>query len=181
MDALIYRPTHQQQKLRLNGVLIGCTDTSTAMYADAVTMGGVKITEAIVRQMSNERLPDPASPGLNIPQCIAVMKQFHIAMTDRTSYGPETFQSLVSDNRKQLAQLWYSAIGGTPIGHAVLVQYRELRHGQWFDLINDPMRTAAVWMEEDRVLAGMKEFAMRSGLASGLRFATSRKVQKMAA
>lgn len=178
----VYRPRHQQQKLRLTypdgrSVLIGCTDTSFAMFADATTMGGLKITEAQVRYMSGEATPDPQSPGLNIPQLVKVAKKLHIVFLDRTGMGENTVRGYLTNNQKVVAQLWYAGIGGTNIGHAVLLQ--ALGHNGKI-LLNDPMKTAPEWVDDDRVFDAMKEFARRTKLTSGLRLGVGRKVQKIA-
>jgi hypothetical protein len=146
-----------------------------AMFADATTMGGLKVTEAQVRYLSGEAVPDPSSPGLNLPQLVAVSKKLHISLQNRTGSGGDTVKAYVEKNQKVIAQLWYAGIGGTPIGHAVLLQ--ALRDGKF--LMNDPMKTAAEWRDADQVISAMKEFATRTGLNTGLRFAVGRQVQKM--
>lgn len=179
-EARIYRPTHRKQRIAFQGKLIGCTDTSFAMLVDATTLGGMKVTETTVRTLSDERYPDPNSPGLNLRQLVDVSNKLRVTFIDRTGHSPTQVRKDLDDERRLVVQLWYAAIGGTNIGHAVHVQCRREENGKWRWLINDPMKTAPQWIDEHTMLEAMKEFAERTGLNTGLRYGASRQVQRIA-
>jgi hypothetical protein len=71
--AVVYRPKHQRQITpadRYGGV--NCTACSAAMAIDRATLGAVYVTGGTIRARSNEPIPDPKSPGLNLPQVVNV-------------------------------------------------------------------------------------------------------------
>lgn len=187
--AKMYRPTHIRQRLTLNGVLIGCTDTSFAMFADATTLGGTILTERDVRNMSDERLPDPSSPGLNLPQLVRVASQLHIRLINRSGLGPDSLRDYLDHNQKVIAQLAYGSIAlgykcqSGSFGHAMLLQTRaklDSFGGAYGILANDPLCDGPKWYREDDIIGAMRDFAQQSGLATGLRMAVGRRVPMLA-
>jgi hypothetical protein len=58
------------QQIELGGVTgsVDCTAWGAAFRTDAHTKGGIKITGRSVRLHSDEPIPDPGSPGLNLGQ-----------------------------------------------------------------------------------------------------------------
>jgi hypothetical protein len=180
--ARIYRPAHQQQKRTFNGKLIGCTETSFAMFVDAVTFGGCIVSESHVRSLSNEPVPNPASPGLNIDQIDDVAKKLRVEYNDATGTAWTTLVKWLDQNRRIHAQLWYADIGGTNIGHAILIQARRTRSGKREMLINDPMKKAEQWIAESKVKTAMDRFGTMTGVPGlGLRFAYSKRLPYVAA
>jgi hypothetical protein len=183
-----YRPAHQQQHLRLNGSLYGCTDTSTAMFIDAATVGGAKITEAGVRKLSSEPIPDPASPGLNIPQAVAVAWKLRVSMIDKSG---ETWGDLITyldQGRYILLQhdMYYlrdGCGGGGHVGHAMLLQTRrrlKSAGGAMRIFGNNPMCPNQKWYNPDYIKQAAEAFGKQTGVANGgLRFAISRIVPKI--
>lgn len=186
--ARLYRPVHQKQKLRTaSGSLYGCTDTTTAMFADAVTVGAVKITEAGVRKMSSEPIPDPASPGLNIPQAIAVLWKLRIGCADASG---QDFDALLrylnhGSGRRIIFQhdLYYlkDGTGGKHVGHCMLLQAQRVIDGKQMILGNNPMMTGAHWYTIAELKAAGEAFGKQSGVANnGVRFAISKVVPMIA-
>jgi hypothetical protein len=64
-----------------------CTAYSLARILNYVTLGAFspRITGALVRALSDEPTPDPASPGLNLPQMVTVAKRLRVELTDKTN------------------------------------------------------------------------------------------------
>lgn len=172
--ARIYRPRHQRQRTLYNGKLIGCTETSFAMGVDATTFGGCRVTESICRKLSGEWPPDPNSPGLNIPQLVTIARKLHVPFVDASGGDKDAVKAALDANQRIVAQIWYARIGGTNIGHALLLQARRRRPGgiegyEW--LVNDPMKTAEQWIDQERVIVAMNDFAIRTGVpGDGLRW-----------
>lgn len=176
--ARIYRPAHKRQRLRLStGELYGCTDTVTAMFADAVTFGAIDVTESWVRRHSTEPTPDPNSPGLNVSQAREVLRvDLHLTSFDGSGQRWGRLWDLVGENRRVGAQVWYDSLPGisSRIGHAILLQARRQRAGApsgWEFLVNDPMKSDAEWIADDYIRRAMEEWGRRSGLTGdALRF-----------
>lgn len=133
------RPT--KQALVFGGVKIGCTDTCFAVLANAQALGGLHLTEAIVRAESNEAHPDPKSPGLNQMQLQGVAAKVHIDYADQSGHSWVAFGRAVSARRLVIASLWYADIGGTPIGHAILINGRIGSNYSAMDPFTGKMRT----------------------------------------
>lgn len=181
-----YRPTHIRQRLTLNGKLYGCTDTVTAILADAATIGGTRITEAGVRKMSSEPVPDPASPGLNIPQAIAVLWKLRILATDKTGETWDDLLHYLDQGRYVMLQhdLYYLGDGGGHVGHNMLLQTRRRlasANGAMRIFADNPAISTAKWYEPARVRQAAEAFADQTHVpGSGLRFAVSRIVPRIA-
>lgn len=159
-----YRPAARRQTLRFAGKLIGCTDTVFAMGVDAATVGALFITEAQVRAMSDEASPDPSSPGLNLGQLDKIAGKLRVEFTPRRGDPWSELVTELDRNAAVVAQLWYADIGGTPIGHAIYLQ--RVASGRAYGV--DPMKGVyGSWAVND-VLRGMRHFADRAGLSTGL-------------
>ncbi len=179
MTARIYRPTHIRQRATYAGKLIGCSETSTAMLADAVSMGAVKLTEIQSRSLSSEPHPDPASPGLNIPQCLGILRKLRIVGTfDATGRTWSQFVDDLQFERRCLVQLYQGVLTGRgkTVPHMVLVQaYRSIGF-----LINNPLDAANVWVSPERLRAAMTTYAADTGVPNkGLRYAASKAVPRV--
>lgn len=180
--ARIYRPAHIQETIRLGGNLISCSESSSAMLADAVTLGAIKVTQQWIRAHSSEPIPNPASPGLNIPQCLAVLRSLQIGgLVDATGQTwPQAFARL-NEDRRLLLQVDMSRLGScnsAKVGHMIHVQ--AYRKGRGI-LVNDPMCKAAHWLRPRDVRAAAEAFANATGVpGDGIRFAYSRRVPRVA-
>lgn len=166
-----YHAKARKQKLRYNGVLIGCTDTAFAMAIDGASEGAVMVTEAQVRALSNEAKPDPASPGLNLDQLVQVAKRLHVEFTNRSGDSWSTMLDELAQNARVVAQLWYPVLGGGSIGHAVYVE--RVKDGK--ARIVDPVKGTYEWVDAGTLRRAMREFADRSQQVVGLRWGVTRR------
>lgn len=177
--ARIYRPHHIQQKRTLAGKLIGCTETVFAMLVDAVTFGGIRLSERNVRDLSNEPNPDPASPGLNLTQMSAIAIKIHMpGYVNRTNKGDTwaDVRARLNENRRVQASI---LIPGTQTNHSILLQAVRARPGGVAGeevLINNPLDTKERWVTDDWVANAMKAFQNKNG-GSGLWYAYSKKLK----
>ena len=102
----IYKPAHQYQ-LKPGSAPTGgfdCTAYATAMAIDRASMGGVRVTGKQVRQASSEPIPDPDSPGLNLPQVIAVAAKWHVELFDRRGAPWSAVIEALSEGRGVILQ-----------------------------------------------------------------------------
>lgn len=177
--ARIYRPKHRKQKRRYKGKLIGCTETVGAMFADAVTVGGCQQTEDSMRAMSNEPVPNDASPGLNLGQMAQVMSKLGIAYVNRTGAGdkwPQVKAKLDEGRRVQLS-IW---IG---VNHSILLQAVRARPGGVAGnevLMDDPLDGSAKWVTDDTIIAQAQAFITHNG-GDGFWYAYSAVIPPIAA
>lgn len=158
-----YSPKPLQQTLSFEGKLIGCTDTAFAMCVDAETIGGVRVSEATVRGLSDEAHPDPNSPGLNLDQLEDVARKLHVGFTSQKGKGWAALVESLMTNHRLVAQLWYADLGGSKIGHAVYVE--QLLSGK--ALIVDPMKGKPQWVPSATLRKAMLSFAVRAGVKGG--------------
>lgn len=166
--ATLYKTPSLKQKIAFQGQLIGCTDTCAAMAFNAQALGGLSITEYIVRRLSGELVPDPASPGLNQAQLVRVSKQLHLPYSSGVGGSFETMLTRLTAGRRIVAQLWYADIGGTNIGHAIFLESRAKRSdGRWYLGGVDPMKGRRDWFLESAVREGMERLGRMNGLANG--------------
>jgi hypothetical protein len=171
MARLRYHAKPRKQHLTFNGKLIGCTDTVAAMLVDAATLGGCLVTEADIRDLSNETHPDPASPGLNLGQIKAVMVKLHIGFTARIGGTRAEWANALTSNHRILLQIWYSGIGGTDIGHAV---YCEQVSGDRVRIV-DPMKGIYSWVLRADLWHAAEMFAQKAGVQSGMMWGETRR------
>jgi hypothetical protein len=162
--AVRYYGTPQQQQTRFQGQLIGCTETSFATGLDDVTFGAIIVDERTCRKLSGETPPDPASPGLNQGQLVKIANQLHVDYTSHVGATRAIVKTLLDNNQRVVAQLWYAGVGGGNIGHAWLLERRKFRQGSWQLKVVDPMPGERFWIAEHRVYEAMESFAERSGL-----------------
>ena len=88
--AVIYRPKHERQiKPSDRYGRYNCGAVATAIAIDRATLGGVMVNGEDVRALTTEPVPDPASPGLNIPQLVEAAGDLHVVLT-RVSGGTFT-------------------------------------------------------------------------------------------
>jgi hypothetical protein len=83
-----------------------CTAYSLARLLDYATLGGlVGVSGGLVRALSDEPTPDKGSPGLNIPQMVAVAHRLHVELVDRTGAGWAALMRYLQERRAILLQL----------------------------------------------------------------------------
>lgn len=190
VKARIHRPTHQRQLVSSDKYgKYNCTAYAMAMFADAVTLGGCRVKGRQIRAWSDEPVPDPTSPGLNLSQIIVVANKLGIELDNRTGDTWAEAMDLLDGDRRIIAQVSYAELGkarcqGADFGHAILLQARRRRPGGiagWEILANDPLCTAAKWYQDDLVREAMAKFGDETHVpGAGLRFATSRVVPQIA-
>lgn len=194
--AVIYRPRHQRQLVSSDPHgKDNCTAYCAAMLMDAATFGGMVVTGRTVRALSSEPTPDPASPGLNIRQIVAVSKKLRVPLVDftgnTTSYARSLMGSPTVAGRRLMLQVDYGAMGawrapGSTFagGHAVNVYAVRDRPGMDdAALTGDPLRTGLVWIPWRVIEAAALAFARQTGVtaAGAIRFCGTRRVPFIAA
>ena len=168
MTVGIYKTPSLKQRIVYNGQLIGCTDTSFAMAGNAQACGGLKLTEALVRSLSNEARPDPVSPGLNQDQLVAVARKLHFPYSKGTGDPFTSVLTRLDEGRRVVAQLWYADIGGTNIGHAIFLESRRTdpRGVRWLGGV-DPIKGRREWFRQSDVERAMEHLGRMYGLPAG--------------
>jgi len=93
-----YRPRHLWQGTPTDPYgWKNCAAYSLSMALDRASLGELRLTGEIVRALTDEPIPDPKSPGLNIPQLVAVAKRYALyPIVDRTG---RTWAGLLADLR----------------------------------------------------------------------------------
>jgi len=175
----IYRPKHVRQLLvgdKYGGT--NCTASSAAMAIDRATMGGIQVTGKTVRAASNEPIPDPASPGLNLPQVVNVAFGWHVELQNRTGAPWFVVIKSLKEGRGIVLQGDYDQIPPGFSGqlnfkgdHAVYVNHVT---GDGDLYWQDPLRSAAVEIPEAVARAYAEKFARTVGTFPGVLFATTR-------
>lgn len=198
-QALVYRPTHHRQTMRAPstppyvaagtaGKLIGCTDTVTGMFADAVTHGGTNIGESGIRKLTGEVPPDPKSPGLNLPQAIAALWKLRIAAADKSGETWADLLRYLDQGRYIILQhdmhFLGDGCGDNHVGHCMLLQTRRRlasANGAIRIFGNNPMCPTAKWYVPSKVKEAAEAFGDQTGVpGNGIRFAISRTVPRIA-
>lgn len=109
-----------------------CTAWSAALYTDAHTSGAVKLTGRQIRLASDEKVPDPKSPGLNLDQVDAAVWKLTSAQVDPDTHRGITIaeaQSRIVAGEWAELQVWRGSLvnagfgGGNSFigGHAITV------------------------------------------------------------
>lgn len=191
--ARLWRAPHIQQKVTYQGKLVGCTPTSMAVWLRAVSINAIEATERTVIAMTNEPIPDPASPGWNLQQMGSVARKLQVEWNDATGTDHDSYDDvrrLLDEDRRIVAQLMLGDLPGNrgDVPHCIEIECRRRNEKDingkpidgWAMLINEPTRTRSEWMAEPTVLHAMKHLAEHTGLDQGLRFAYSRRVPDLA-
>lgn len=175
----IYKPRHQKQITsadKYGG--LNCTAYSCAMAIDRATLGGTLVTGKQVRAASNEPIPDPASPGLNLPQIVNVAFGWHVELVNRTGAPWASLIAALKEGRGVVLSGDYDQIPNQYSGqlsfkgdHAVYVNHVS-GDGDlyWYD----PLRRAAIEIPAAVARAYAEKFARTTHRYPGLLFATTR-------
>lgn len=191
VQARIYRAPHLRQLVSSDPYgKYNCSAVCLARATDAATLGGVKVTGRLVRELSSEPVPDPSSPGLNIGQLVAVSRKLRVPIVDRTGWSWSELVAVldaVGPGRRVIAQLDYESLGadrcqaGGDFGHAMTLDAYRLRGGRTEILGSDPLCTSLRWYATSRIRTAMTVFAEASGLTGGrLRWAVTREIPLIA-
>jgi hypothetical protein len=165
-----------------------CTAYAAARAIDAATLGGLKIDGETIRALSNEPVPNPDSPGLNIAQVVAVSKKLRVPLYDRTNNVTEGWDAvvkyldLVGPGRRVLAQIdhdvWREKCqpGGSFL-HALTLDALRRKDGVMQVLGSDPLCTGLMWYNAGNVRDAMAAF---TGNVNNLSFAVTREIPLVA-
>lgn len=161
---------------------VNCTAYCGAMLVDDATIGGlVGITGRWIRAHSSEPNPDPNSPGLNIGQVRSVMTGLHVPTEDRTGQNRDDVITALRQDRRVLLQVQYGELGAYraqagDFGHALVLFYDPDGGKVWG---SDPLASKARLYPEDVMFDAARVFARKTGQATGLRWMTTRAVQRI--
>ena len=177
--ATVYRPKHQRQLVSTDPYGgKNCAAYSAAMAIDRATLGGVAVTGRQVRSASNEPIPDPASPGLNIPQLVNVAFGWHIALNDRTG---APWASVMAALREYRGVILFGDYDVFPAGvscqagfkgdHSVYVNHIT---GDGDLFVMDPLCPAGKEVKEATMRAYAEKMGKATGHGLGVLFAVTR-------
>ena len=183
----VYVPAYQKQinaADRFGGV--NCAAYSAAMAIDRATMGGTVVTGKQVRAASNEPVPDPQSPGLNIPQLVNVAFGWHVELVNRTGAPWTSLLTALREHRGVILAGDYDQI---PAQYSGQVSFKG-DHGVYVNHLNND-GTECWWMDPLHKAGGQyipltvaqayaTKFARRIGIYPGLAFATTRQTPSLA-
>lgn len=177
--AIIYRPKHQRQLSPGTGPTgrFDCTAYAAAMAIDRATLGGTIVSGKQVRLASNEPIPDPKSPGLNLPQVVAVAFRWHVELESRVGAPWSAVMAALREGRGVILQGDADQVGayncqtGFAGDHAVYVNHIS---GDGDLFWQDPLCKAGKEIPEAVARAYAEKFARTVGKYPGLLFATTR-------
>ena len=187
VSAVIYRAPHLTQRVSSDPYWkFNCTAYAAARAINAATFGGLKVTGRQVRALSDEPVPSPSSPGLNIRQVAAVSRTLRVPLLDRTKAGEgwDDVVAYLKTGRRVVAQIDYAAFSeqcqdNHGILHAITLDV--VRHRPGVDFVeilgSDPLCTGLVWYRASSVRNAMVAF---TGSANALSFAITRPLPLLA-
>lgn len=181
----VYRPVGQNQ-LTAGDPYGGssCAAYVGAMLVDFATLGGLTISGADFRRLSDEPVPDPGSPGLNLEQVCAVSRKLRVPLTNRTGATWEALDTALRAYRGVSLSVWYEALPeryrvqkSPPVGgHQVALTAVDAT-GRY--LVWDPLRGGPVWIAASSLKTAAAAFTKRAG-GAGIYFAVTRVVPLIA-
>jgi len=183
--ASVYKPRHQRQLAPGTGPTgrYDCTAYSAAMAIDRATLGGTEVSGKQVRLASNEPVPDPDSPGLNLSQIVAVAFRWHVELENRTGAPWSAVTAALREGRGVILQGDADQVGafncqkGFAGNHAVYVNHIS---GDGDLYWQDPLCVAGKEIPEKIARAYAEKFARTAGRYPGVLFATTRKTPLIA-
>lgn len=153
-----------------------CSAYSLARLLDYATLGGlVGVTGSLVRALSDEPTPKPDSPGLSIPQMVAVAHRLRVELTDKTGSGWGNVIRALEERRAVFLQLdaallpveirpWKVRI--KPFPHAVVLDWKTPAGIHYYDPV----------LGTDRYVTVGQLQPAAEGLLHTVRFAVTRVV-----
>lgn len=181
-----YRPRHQRQIVSndpYGGV--NCAAYSCAMAIERATMGGTLITGQQVRALSNEPIPDPSSPGLNIGQLVAVGRRLYVQIIDKRE-DDDGWSEVIACLRAQrgvILQGDYDQMGTYSCqksfrgDHAVYVNHLDTTGTKAW--MQDPLCATGKYVPLSVLKAYAEKLARAKGIYPHIFFATTRKTPLM--
>lgn len=187
MGGLIYRAPHLYQLVASDPYgPKNCTAYATARAINAATLGGLVVTGRQVRALSSEPVPDPASPGLNLAQAVAVSIKLRVPLVNRSGEGWDYVVSvldIVGPGRRVIAQIDHDAwqdkcqTSGHFL-HALTLDALRRRNGRMEILGSDPLCRSLRWYRAGNVRDAMAAFT--GGDPRRLSFAVTREIPLIA-
>lgn len=186
VNALIYRAPHKRQLVASDPYgKYNCTAYAAARAIDAATLGGLKVTGATVRALSNEPIPNPRSPGLNIGQVVVVSRRLRVPLYDRTGGTWDDvvgFLDIKGPGRRLVVQIDHDAWSekcqpGGSFLHALTLDALRRKDGRMQILGSDPLCPALRWYDASNVHHAMTAF---TGDPGHLSFAITREIPLIA-
>ena len=163
---------------------VNCTAYCAAMLINDSVLGGLLgVTGRAVRAASNERNPDPGSPGLNIVQVQYVARNtFKVPLDDNSGQNWDQLQATAQSGHRVLLQLDYKTMGayraqaGGDFGHAVVVV--NFTHNGTRVNASDPLAVKMRSYPAEVIHEAARVFARDTGLNTGLRWCNTRAVPR---
>lgn len=166
---------------------VSCGAYSSAVICDAVSAGGCRPTGEQVRDLTDENVPDPHDPGLNIGQLVAALHRFGVTLEDRTGQTVPAVWKDLAAGRYLSVSVWYPLMGAyrsqTPgeFGHQMTIGRLNTVTGKV--MLFDPLNRSPKgrWVPLSTVTNAMLAWGERTGLPKGqVRYARSRPVPALA-
>jgi hypothetical protein len=188
ISAVIYRAPHLRQLVSSDPYgKYNCTAYAAARAINAATLGGLVISGAKIRALSDEPIPSPSSPGLNIRQVCAVSRTLRVPLLDRTAAGEGWddvvgYLDVTGPGRRVVAQVDYAhwpdpCQASTGFLHAVTLDAIRHRGGTAEVLASDPLCSTLKWYRAGAVRDAMAAF---TGSVNRLSFALTREIPLIA-
>lgn len=122
---------------------VNCTAYSAARIFDYATLGGlVGVTGQLVRALSDEPTPDPASPGLNLSQIVTVAHRLRVQFEDWSGLLWTGLEAALGQKRAVLLQLDAAVLPKAirpwtprrkPFPHATVIDWKTVAGYHWYD------------------------------------------------
>jgi hypothetical protein len=145
-----------------------CTAYCAAMMTNDATLGGLfGVTGSRFRQYSDEPIPQPGSPGLNIKQIAAVARdRYRVNLADRTGNNWDALMHELARGRRVLAQVEYASLGNYRLGqpggdfaHAILL----IQPTPNAIVCSDPLYSKSQSIPKSVINDAMADFAQTTG------------------
>lgn len=164
---------------------VNCGAYSGAMLINDSVLGGLTgITGKYVRSLSSEPVPDPGSPGLNIPQVLNVMRKLHVPAWDMTDHPWHDLTDALQEGRRVTLSIDYGELaevnkcqGHADFGHQiVLIDYRKAD-----DTVrgSDPLCSGVRRYRVSAIQPAARAFARQTGVMIGVRWAMTRQIPQV--
>ncbi len=165
---------------------VNCTAYCAAMMIVDATTGGVTISGRQVRAESSEPTPDPASPGLNIPQIRTVAAKYRVKIDDMQGHSWQEAVAAMDHGRRILLSIDYRSLGSYrcqangDFGHAVVMV--KVKAGDRTRIIcSDPLCSSVKEYPSQLLHDAATKFARDTGVREGLRWAQTRIIPRVEA
>lgn len=181
----VYKPRHQRQIVSTDPYgRFNCTAYSAAMAIDRATLGGTSITGQQVRALSNEPIPSPSSPGLDLGQVCAVASRLYIQLFDHRGESWANVIAALKAYRGVILQGDYDQMGAYSCqstfrdDHAIYVNHIDGTGLKAY--VDDPLCAAGKYIDLVTLQRYANKLCVRVTGHDGAYFATTRMTQLIA-